>query len=162
MHIALFHPQIPANTGNIIRLCANTGAELHLIHPLGFVWDDKRLRRAGMDYEEFADVKHHDNWADFASAVAGHKIWALTTKGHQSAYEAHFGADDVLLFGSETAGLEPYVHAAIPAEQQLRIPMQAGSRCLNLSNSVAVMLYEALRQSGLPEDPVLTANAAPL
>lgn len=148
MHIALFQPQIPPNTGNIIRLCANTQTTLHLIHPLGFVWDDKRLRRAGMDYAEFAAVVHHTDWAQFHAAMAGKTIWALTTRATRSAYDAQFSGDDVLLFGSETAGLSAEVHAALSATHKLRLPMHANSRSMNLSNAVAVMLYEALRQTG--------------
>ena len=146
-HIALYQPQIAPNTGNIIRLCANTGAALHLIHPLGFTWDDRRLRRAGLDYVEFADIQHHDDWAAFLKAVAGRNIWALTTKGERSLYDATIGADDVLLFGSETAGLPPFVHAALESRQKIRLPMQLTSRSLNLSNAAAVVLYEAIRQN---------------
>ena len=148
MHLALFQPQIPPNTGNIIRLCANTATTLHLIHPLGFVWDDKRLRRAGMDYAEFAAVHHHDNWAQFAAQMHGKTIWALTTRGKRSVYDACFGAGDVLLFGSETAGFSTEVHASLPDEHKLRLPMHAESRSMNLSNAAAVVLYEALRQTG--------------
>ena len=138
-HIALYQPQIAPNTGNIIRLCANTGAALHLIHPLGFAWDDRRLRRAGLDYAEFADIRHHD--------IAGRNIWALTTKGTRSLYDATIGAEDVLLFGSETAGLPPFIHAELENTQKIRLPMRPTSRSLNLSNAVAVVLYEAIRQN---------------
>lgn len=148
MHVALFQPQIPPNTGNIIRLCANTATTLHLIHPLGFVWDDKRLRRAGMDYAEFAAVQHHDNWAQFATVMHDKTIWALTTRGKRSVYDVTFGSGDVLLFGSETAGLSAEVHAFLPEAQKLRLPMHADSRSMNLSNAAAVVLYEALRQTG--------------
>lgn len=148
MHVALFQPQIPPNTGNVIRLCANTGSTLHLIHPLGFVWDDKRLRRAGMDYAEFAEVQHHDSWSHFCEAMCGKTLWALTTRGKRSVYDAVFNDEDVLLFGSETAGLSAEVHQALPAQQKLRLPMHALSRSMNLSNAVAVVLYEALRQTG--------------
>lgn len=154
MHLALFQPQIPPNTGNIIRLCANTGAQLHIIHPTAFGWDDKRLRRAGLDYAEFASVQHHDSWQDFAAYVAQYlpqsRIWALTTRGTHSVFDARFAAKDVLLFGSETAGLSEEIHQALTSEQKLRLPMQAHSRSLNLSNAAAVVLYEALRQTGLP------------
>ena len=146
-HIALYQPQIAPNTGNIIRLCANTGAVLHLIHPLGFAWDDRRLRRAGLDYAEFADIRHHDDWAAFTADIAGRNIWALTTKGTRSLYDASIGAEDVLLFGSETAGLPENIHAALDPAQKLRLPMQETSRSLNLSNAVAVVLYEAIRQN---------------
>ena len=150
-HIALYQPQIAPNTGNIIRLCANTGATLHLIHPLGFVWDDRRLRRAGLDYAEYAHICHHDDWAAFCAATAGQTLWALTTKGRRGLYNARFGADDILLFGSETAGLPENVHAALDPAQKLRLPMQETSRSLNLSNTVAIVLYEAIRQN-LPAD----------
>lgn len=146
-HIALYQPQIAPNTGNIIRLCANTGAELHLIHPLGFTWDDRRLRRAGLDYAEFAAIRHHDDWAAFAQEIAGRPLWALTTKGERSLFDAAIGADDVLLFGSETSGLPPFVHKSLAATQKIRLPMQPSSRSLNLSNAVAVVLYEAIRQN---------------
>ena len=147
-HIALYQPQIAPNTGNIIRLCANTGATLHLIHPLGFVWDDRRLRRAGLDYAEYAHIRHHDDWTAFRAATAGQTLWALTTKGRRGLYNARFGADDILLFGSETAGLPENIHAALDPAQKLRLPMMPGSRSMNLSNTVAVMLYEAWRQNG--------------
>ena len=146
-HIALYQPQIAPNTGNIIRLCANTGAVLHLIHPLGFSWDDRRLRRAGLDYAEFADIRHHDDWAAFTADIAGRNIWALTTKGTRSLYDASIGAEDVLLFGSETAGLPPFIHAELENTQKIRLPMRQTSRSLNLSNAVAVVLYEAIRQN---------------
>ena len=146
-HIALYQPQIAPNTGNIIRLCANTGAVLHLIHPLGFTWDDRRLRRAGLDYAEFAAIRHHDDWAAFAQEIAGRPLWALTTKGERSLFDAAIGADDVLLFGSETSGLPPFVHKSLAATQKIRLPMQPSSSSLNLSNAVAVVLSEAIRQN---------------
>ena len=146
-HIALYQPQIAPNTGNIIRLCANTGAVLHLIHPLGFTWDDRRLRRAGLDYAEFAAIRHHDDWAAFAQEIAGRPLWALTTKAERSLFDAAIGADDVLLFGSETSGLPPFVHKSLAATQKICLPMQPSSRSLNLSNAVAVVLYEAIRQN---------------
>jgi tRNA (cytidine/uridine-2'-O-)-methyltransferase len=146
-HIALYQPQIAPNTGNTIRLCANTGAVLHLIHPLGFTWDDRRLRRAGLDYAEFAAIRHHDDWAAFAQEIAGRPLWALTTKAERSLFDAAIGADDVLLFGSETSGLPPFVHKSLAATQKIRLPMQPSSRSLNLSNAVAVVLYEAIRQN---------------
>ena len=146
-HIALYQPQIAPNTGNIIRLCANTGAVLHLIHPLGFTWDDRRLRRAGLDYAEFAAIRHHDDWAAFAQEIAGRPLWALTTKGERSLFDAAIGADDVLLFGSETSGLPPFVHKSLAATQNIRLTMQPSSRSLNLSNAVTVVLYEAIRQN---------------
>lgn len=147
MHIALYQPQIAPNTGSIIRLCANTGATLHLIHPLGFTWDDRRLRRAGLNYAEFASIAHHDDWTAFAETIAGRQIWALTTKGERSLFDAKIGDDDVLLFGNETSGLPPFVHATLAPTQKIRLPMQTTSRSINLANAVAVVLYEAIRQN---------------
>lgn len=153
INIALYEPEIPPNTGNIIRLCANTGAILHLIHPLGFEWDDKRLRRAGLDYSEFANIIHHDSFDAFVSLVKDQqnkKIYALSTKGTQLYTEAKFCSEDVLLFGPETRGLPTEVLSSLPAEQVLRLPMKANSRSLNLSNTVAIMVYESWRQLGFP------------
>ena len=148
LHIALYEPEIPPNTGNIMRLCANTGASLHLIEPLGFSLDEKQLRRAGLDYREFASVTVHADYAQFVAAMGARRIFALTTKGSTPYTRARFTADDVLLFGPETRGLPEQVRNHIPADQRLRIPMLANSRSLNLSNSVAVVLYEGLRQLG--------------
>ena len=147
-HIALFEPKIPPNTGNIIRLAANNGCQLHLIEPLGFDLDTKKLRRAGLDYREFASVKVHKNYQDFNAAVAGSRILACTTKGSRPHSEIAFRKDDVLLFGSETAGLPDEVLLSIEADCRLRIPMLPDSRSLNLSNSVAIISYEAWRQHG--------------
>lgn len=146
IHLALYQPCIPQNTGNIIRLAANTGAQLHLIHPLAFTWDDKRLRRSGLDYHEFAQVQHHQNWQDFQSFSQGRRLWALSTHGQKSVFQARFEDEDILLFGSESQGLNA-VREALPPSCLLRLPMQATSRSLNLSNTVAVVLYEALRQN---------------
>ena len=146
-HIVLVEPEIPPNTGNVIRLAANTGCTLHLIEPLGFSMNDRLLRRAGLDYAEFADIRHHDDWAAFTADIAGRNIWALTTKGTRSLYDATIGAEDVLLFGSETAGLPPFIHAELENTQKIRLPMRPTSRSLNLSNAVAVVLYEAIRQN---------------
>lgn len=143
--IALYSPLIPQNTGNIIRLCANTGAGLHLVHPLGFTWDDRRLKRSGLDYHEFARVQHHDNWQAFTEAMQGRRIFALTTRGNQGFYAATFQKDDVLLFGNESAGLPEHIHQAL-GERRLRLPMRADSRSLNLANTVAIALYETIRQ----------------
>lgn len=151
--IVLYSPRIPQNTGNIIRLCANTGASLHLIHPLGFAWEDKQLRRSGLDYHEFARVHHHADWATFLEAMPDRRIWALTTRATRSLYSAAFGSGDVLLFGNETSGLPEEIHRYCGA-RRLRLPMQAESRSLNLSNSVAVVLYEAIRQQ-LPNPDIL-------
>jgi tRNA (cytidine/uridine-2'-O-)-methyltransferase len=142
----LYEPEIPPNTGNIIRLCANTGAELHLIHPLGFAPDDKQLKRAGLDYHEWTRVHHHQNYAKFLAAVQSQRLFACSTKGSGSYAEISYQPDDVLLFGPETRGLPQSVLESIPPEQLIRIPMLPNSRSLNLSNAVAVVLYEALRQ----------------
>lgn len=148
LHIALYEPEIPPNTGNIIRLCANTGYFLHLIEPMGFAWDDKRLRRAGLDYHEFADIKRHANFDEFLSAVGNARIFACTTKGKAYPSEAGFVAGDVLLFGPETRGLPMSVIESLPEAQRLRIPMLPQSRSMNLSNAVSVFVYESWRQLG--------------
>lgn len=147
-HVVLFQPEIPPNTGNIIRLCANTGCQLHLVEPLGFELDDKRLRRAGLDYHEYATVIRHASLADCLAQLAGHRILALTTKAHNSYAEMSYQDGDVLLFGPESRGLPAEVLASLPAEQLLRLPMRPGCRSLNLSNAVAVTVYEAWRQHG--------------
>lgn len=148
LNIVLYEPEIPPNTGNIIRLCANMGARLHLIEPLGFALDDKKLRRAGLDYHEWASVVRHKNWDEFCQQRSSGQIYALSTKGQQSYTEAQFQAGDWLLFGPETRGLPSDIRASLPASQVLRIPMQANSRSLNLSNAVAIMAFEAWRQLG--------------
>lgn len=147
-HIVLFEPEIPPNTGNIIRLAANTGCSLHLIEPLGFVLDDKRLRRAGLDYGEWRDLQTYRHWQDFLQRAQPQRIFALSTKGHQRHSDARFAAGDWLLFGPETRGLPASIRESLPAEQVLRIPMGEGSRSMNLSNAAAVMVYEAWRQLG--------------
>lgn len=147
-HIVLFQPEIPPNTGNIIRLCANTGARLHLIRPLGFELDDKRLRRAGLDYHEYARVAEHDSLAAFIKAVSPLRIFACTTRGAGHYDEVAYLPGDALLFGPETRGLPTEVIESLPASQRIRIPMLAGNRSLNLSNAVAIILYEAWRQQG--------------
>lgn len=146
LHIALFEPEIPPNTGNIIRLCANTGSQLHLIRPLGFAWDDTRLRRAGLDYHEFATVHLHDNFAAFLQAIAGQRLFAFSSKGKTRYCDIHYADGDCLLFGPETRGLPPSVREHAALSGLLTLPMTAGNRSLNLSNSVAVALYEAWRQ----------------
>lgn len=145
-NIVLFEPEIPPNTGNIIRLCANTGAKLHLIAPLGFTLDDARMRRAGLDYHEFASVKIHDNYAAYLATEQPNRIFALTTKGTTRYDQALFQAGDSLLFGPETRGLPQDILGALSTDKKLRIPMLANSRSLNLSNSVAIVLFEAWRQ----------------
>ncbi|CQH55345.1 tRNA (uridine(34)/cytosine(34)/5-carboxymethylaminomethyluridine(34)-2'-O)-methyltransferase TrmL [Yersinia frederiksenii] len=160
LNIVLFEPEIPPNTGNIIRLCANTGCQLHLIKPLGFTWDDKRLRRAGLDYHEFAKIKHHHDYQAFldsekldgalSSGATPARLFALTTKGTPAHSAVSYQANDYLLFGPETRGLPASVLDALPAQQKIRIPMQADSRSMNLSNAVSVVVYEAWRQLGYP------------
>lgn len=147
-HIALFEPKMPANTGNIIRLVANNGCRLHLIEPLGFDLEEKNLRRAGLDYHDLTQVASYANYALFAQAMAGKRIFACTTKGTQNYAQAQFAEDDVLLFGSETAGLPAAVMESIAAERRIRIPMMPNNRSLNLSNAVALISYEAWRQQG--------------
>lgn len=146
LHVVLFEPEIPPNTGNIIRLCANTGFHLHLVEPLGFDFDDKRLRRAGLDYHEFAAVEVHPDLSSCLEKIQPRKVWALTTKGQRSHVEADFEAGDVLLLGPETRGLPVEVREALPVDQWLRMPMREGSRSMNLSNACAVVVYEAWRQ----------------
>ncbi len=147
-HVVLFQPEIPPNTGNIIRLCANCGAKLHLIRPLGFDMSHKQLRRAGLDYHEFADVALHDSLAAFVEAVRPARILACSTRGRKNYSEVSYGPDDALLFGPETRGLPDAVLAGLPADQLLRIPMRPGNRSLNLSNAVAIIAFEAWRQQG--------------
>jgi tRNA (cytidine/uridine-2'-O-)-methyltransferase len=144
----LFEPEIPPNTGNIIRLCANTGAILHLIHPLGFAPDDKQLKRAGLDYHEWARVHHHQSYTHFVSQVKTHRLFACSTKGSQCYADVQYQSNDVFIFGPETRGLPKEIINQLPIEQVIRIPMLADSRSLNLSNSVAIIAYEALRQIG--------------
>ena len=146
--IVLFEPEIPPNTGNIIRLCANTGAQLHLVKPLGFELEDKQLKRAGLDYHEFATLKVHQNWDDCKAALAGKRMFAITTKGSTRHSEVTFKAGDVFVFGPETRGLPEEIRNEFSAGNRLRLPMLPDSRSLNLSNSAAVLLYEAWRQIG--------------
>lgn len=146
--LILFEPEIPPNTGNIIRLCANTGAQLHLIEPLGFDLDDKKLRRAGLDYREFAEVATHASLEACLEALAHPRVFALSTRGSVSHDQPDYKSGDAFLFGPETRGLTQEVLDALPAEQRLRLPMRKSSRSLNLSNSAAVVVYEAWRQLG--------------
>ena len=146
--VVLYQPEIPPNTGNIIRLCANTGAELHLVEPLGFDITDKGLRRAGLDYHEYARVVRHADWAACKLALAGRRLFAMTTKGHSNPFNAALQENDVFVFGRETSGLPPEVLAEFLPEHRLRLPMQAGQRSLNLSNAAAVTVFEAWRQAG--------------
>jgi tRNA (cytidine/uridine-2'-O-)-methyltransferase len=146
--LILLEPEIPPNTGNIIRLCANTGTRLHLIAPLGFELDDRKLRRAGLDYREFAKITVHDSLEACLDALDRPRVLACSTRGGMAYHEHRFVAGDALLFGPETRGLPASVLDALPAENILRIPMRAQSRSLNLSNAAAVVLYEAWRQLG--------------
>jgi tRNA (cytidine/uridine-2'-O-)-methyltransferase len=144
--IILYQPEIPPNTGNIIRLCANTGTALHLVAPFGFELDDKRLRRAGLDYREFADVATHESLEICLKSLKPPRVFALSTRG-KTRYDApKYKANDAFLFGPETRGLPEDVLSSLPPEQRLRLPMRAASRSLNLSNSAAVVIYEAWRQ----------------
>ncbi len=146
--VVLYQPEIPPNTGNIIRLCANTGAELHLVEPLGFDITDKGLRRAGLDYHEYARVVRHADWAACKAALNGRRMFAMTTKGTANLFTTKLEANDVFVFGRETSGLPPEVIAEFSVAQRLRLPMQAGQRSLNLSNAAAVTVFEAWRQAG--------------
>ena len=144
--VALYQPEIPPNTGNIIRLCANVGSGLHLIHPLGFELDDRRLRRAGLDYHEWAEVREYVDWTEFLSGHRGRRILPCSTRGVVLYSEVDYRSDDVLLFGPETRGLPDAILHGFSGGQRIRIPMRPGNRCLNLSNAVAVIVYEAWRQ----------------
>ncbi|WP_243040275.1 tRNA (uridine(34)/cytosine(34)/5-carboxymethylaminomethyluridine(34)-2'-O)-methyltransferase TrmL [Dyella sedimenti] len=148
LHVILYRPEIPPNTGNVIRLCANTGATLHLVRPLGFALDDARLRRAGLDYHEYAQLAVHDDFASCLEAIGHPRVFAFSTRGRVAHVDARFGEGDALLFGCETAGLPGEVLDTIPEAQRLRLPMRPHSRSLNLSNTVAVAVYEAWRQLG--------------
>jgi tRNA (cytidine/uridine-2'-O-)-methyltransferase len=149
-NIVLVHPEIPPNTGNVIRLAANTGCRLHLVEPLGFSMEDRLLRRAGLDYHEYAELRRHASWQALVEAEAppALRCFAFTTRGSRLLPEARFEPDDWLVFGSETAGLPAALRDSFAAEQRLRLPMRAGQRSLNLSNAVAVAVFEAWRQCG--------------
>lgn len=146
--IVLFQPEIPPNTGNVIRLAANTGCGLHLVRPLGFGLEDKQLRRAGLDYHEYASLQVHDDWPSLCATLAGRRFFAFSSKAGTALHAAHFQPGDVLVFGPETRGLPAQVLGDVPPEQRLRLPMRPGQRSLNLSNAVAVAVYEAWRQNG--------------
>ena len=158
-HVVLFQPEIPPNTGNIIRLCANSGAMLHLIHPLGFELDDKRLRRAGLDYHEFAAVLEHGSLEQFVSTCQPARLLAFSTKGQSNYAEFNYQPGDALLFGPESRGLPHELLQQLAPDHILRIPMRMNSRSLNLSNTVAIALFEAWRQSGFAIDQ--TEDAQP-
>ena len=150
LHVILYQPEIPPNTGNIIRLCANTGAHLHLVGPLGFQLDNTRVRRAGLDYAELAHVRQYVNWESFKEEQAGMRIWAFSTRGNKQYNDAGIQTGDGLLFGPETRGLPDSVLAEVGCDHCLRLPMADASRSLNLSNTVAIGLYDAWRQLGFP------------
>lgn len=148
LHVVLHEPEIPPNTGNVIRLCANSGARLHLIRPLGFDLDHAKLRRAGLDYHEFAQVAVHESLDAFTADVQPARLFALSTRGRHLYTNVQFHNNDAVLFGAETRGLPQAVLDALPPEQRLRLPMRPDNRSLNLSNAVAVVVYEAWRQQG--------------
>lgn len=153
LHVVLYQPEIPPNTGNVIRLCANTGAALHLIEPLGFTLDDSRLRRAGLDYHEYATLRTHTSLDAFLAAVQPPRLFAFSTRGTVRYDRVAYRAGDAVLFGPETRGLPDEVWTHIPDTHRLRLPMRPGNRSLNLSNSVAVTVYEAWRQHDFGLDP---------
>jgi len=146
LHVVLYNPKIPPNTGNVIRLMANTGFRLHLIEPLGFDFEEKQLRRAGLDYHDLTRVTRHECFSDFLNLEKPTRVFAITTKGQKSYTDVEFNKNDVLLFGSETEGLPTEVMESIEPINRLRIPMQPTNRSLNLSNSVSIVVYEAWRQ----------------
>jgi tRNA (cytidine/uridine-2'-O-)-methyltransferase len=148
LHVVLFEPEIPPNTGNVIRLCANTGAHLHLIRPLGFALDDRQLRRAGLDYHEWTRLKVHDSLDDALAALEPSRLFAFSTRGTRPYHDVAYRGTDTLLFGPETRGLPPEVMSRLDPDHVLRLPMRPESRSLNLSNAVAVVVYEAWRQLG--------------
>ena len=145
-HVVLYQPEIPPNTGNIIRLCANTGSTLHLVHPLGFELDDKRLRRAGLDYREFADVQQHADFAAFLETAKPPRWFGVSTRGATRHDQVAFADGDALVFGPETRGLPQSLLDSLPPDRRVRLPMRSGQRSLNLSNAVAVLVYEGWRQ----------------
>ena len=148
LHIVLYEPEIPPNTGNILRLAANTGCRLHLVKPLGFRLTDRALKRSGLDYADIRDVAVHEDWESLCRELPREKMWAATTRASMPHSAVHYAPGDVLLFGPETRGLPEPLLASLPAGRRIRIPMVAGSRSLNLSNAAAVVVYEAWRQNG--------------
>ncbi|WP_273207400.1 tRNA (uridine(34)/cytosine(34)/5-carboxymethylaminomethyluridine(34)-2'-O)-methyltransferase TrmL [Marinobacter subterrani] len=148
LHVVLYEPEIPPNTGNIIRLCANTGCRLHLIEPLGFSLEDKQMRRAGLDYSEYATVKVHQDYQSFLASEQPGRLFGLTTKGSNHYHEVSYREGDYLMFGPETRGLPADIRESLAPDQRLRVPMRPESRSLNLSNTAAVVVYEAWRQLG--------------
>lgn len=151
-NVVLYQPEIPPNTGNVIRLCANTGAHLHLVEPLGFDLSEKQLRRAGLDYHDLARVTVHGDWQSVRLQLAQQRFFAVTTRGSVRHDQVPYQAGDVLLFGRETSGLPAEIHAEFLPQQKIRVPMQAANRSLNLSNTVAVVVYEAWRQLDFAEN----------
>ena len=147
-HLILYQPEIPPNTGNVIRLCANVGATLHLVHPLGFALEERRLRRAGLDYHELTTIEEHADLESCLARLGDTRLFALTTRAERSLFAARFGAGDAFLLGPETRGLPAAVLERLPPERLLRLPLRPGNRSLNLSNAAAVALYEAWRQQG--------------
>lgn len=149
-HVVLVEPEIPPNTGNVIRLCANTGAQLHLVEPLGFPLDDARMRRAGLDYHEYTTMKVHRDWDTFMKSESPDpaRMFALTTRGSTPFASVTFRPGDVFVFGSETKGLDAALRESFPESQRIRLPMRPDNRSLNLSNTVAIVVYEAWRQNG--------------
>ncbi len=147
LHVILYQPEIPPNTGNIIRLCANTGAKLHLIKPLGFTLEDKQLLRAGLDYHEFASLMIHESWTECTEHLRGHRFFAVSTKGKQRYDLTEYASGDAFIFGAESQGLPAEILESFPDQRRLRVPMVRGIRSLNLSNTVAVVVYEAWRQT---------------
>lgn len=150
LDVVLYRPQIPPNAGNVIRLAANTGARLHLVGPLGFSLEDRQLKRAGLDYHELTQIKVHPGWRECLSALAGRRMFAVSTRGERSYAEVQYQDDDVIVFGPESSGLPDSVLQEFSPEMRLVLPMRPGNRSLNLSNAVAVVLYEAWRQLGFP------------
>lgn len=148
LDIVLFEPEIPQNSGNIIRLCANSGFRLHMIEPFGFTWDDKKLRRSGLDYHEFVHIQKYKNFEEFLQKAQPKRLFALTTKGEQNHSDVQYQLGDFFMFGPESRGIPATILETLPMSQKIRIPMCADSRSMNLSNSVAVVVYEAWRQFG--------------
>ncbi len=148
LHVVLVAPEIPPNSGNVIRLAANTGCHQHLVEPLGYSLDDRQLKRAGLDYHDLAHVTVHRDWAACRAVLGERRLYAMTTRGARSVFDARFAAGDALVFGSETSGLPDALLESFAPEQRLRLPMRAGNRSLNLSNAVAVTVFEAWRQLG--------------
>ncbi|MBI3773340.1 MAG: tRNA (uridine(34)/cytosine(34)/5-carboxymethylaminomethyluridine(34)-2'-O)-methyltransferase TrmL [Gammaproteobacteria bacterium] len=157
-HVVLYQPEIPPNTGNVIRLCANTGAWLHLIHPLGFTLEDRQLRRAGLDYHDLAQVREHPDFDHFLTTIQPSRVFALSTRGQRNYSDVDYQPGDALVFGAETSGLPEPFRRTLSPDQLLRLPMRPDSRSLNLSNTVAVVVYEAWRQQGFAIAPRVIAQ----